>query len=106
MCEVAGAINALDQFSRELLVLHHVEGIEAVALADAHAVSTDDIRKALAEAEGQFIELLHGLSSWGRETTPDAHSLLIAMADCIDLPWANSLGVYALRYVAQWEKQG
>ena len=102
MCEVAGAINALDQFSRELLVLHHIEGIEIVALADAHAVSNDDIRKALAEAEGQLIELLHGLSSWSDEATPNVHALLVALAGCIDEDWANALGEYALRYAVAW----
>jgi len=63
MCEVAGAINGLDQFSRELLVLHHIERLEVAALADAHGMAVDDMRKALAEAEGQFIELLRGLSA-------------------------------------------
>ena len=104
MCEVAGAINALDQFSRELLVLHHIEGIELATLEDAHALPIDDIRKALAEAEGQFVELLHGLSSWQGEATPDVHTLLAEFANCMDQAWANSLGVYALRYVAAWSE--
>ena len=105
MCEVAGAINALDQFSRELLVLHHVEGIEPVTLADAHGRSAEDIRAALAEAERQFIELLRAMSSWDDGTVPEVRALLAEFADCIDLPWANRLGVYALRYVTAW-KQG
>jgi DNA-directed RNA polymerase specialized sigma24 family protein len=102
MCEVAGAINGLGQFERELLVLHHIEGIEVVTLADAHGMSAEEIRRALAQAEGQFIELLCGLSSWDEGIKPDVHTLPVAFADCIDLPWANSLAVYALRYVAQW----
>jgi hypothetical protein len=81
MCEVAGAINALDQFSRELLVLHHIEGIEVATLADAH-----------------------GLSSWQGEATPNVRALLAEFANCMDLAWANSLGVYALRYVAAWNE--
>jgi len=104
MCEVAGAINALDQFPRELLMLHHIEGIDVVALADAHAVSVDDIRQATAEAEGQIIDLLHGLSSWSDEVTPNVHMLLVALAGCIDGNWANALGEYALRYAAQWNQ--
>jgi len=106
MCEVAGAINALDQLPRELLVLHHIEGIEVVALADAHGVSVDEIRKALTEAERQFVELLHGLSSWSDETEADVHSVLAEFADCMDMPWANRIGVYSLRFAAQCEKQG
>ena len=34
-----------------------------------------------------------------------AKTLPPALADCIDLPWANSLGVYALHYVAEWENR-
>jgi hypothetical protein len=30
---------------------------------------------------------------------------LPAMAHCIDLPWATSLGVYTLHYVAEWESR-
>jgi len=104
MCEVAGAINALDQFPRELLMLHHIEGIDVVALADAHAVSVDDIRQATAEAEGQFIDLLHGLSSWSDEVTPNVHMLLVALAGCIDEDWADALGEYALRYAVAWNE--
>ncbi len=102
MCEVAGAINGLEQFARGLLVLHHIERLEVAALADAHGMSVDDIGSALAEAEGQFIELLHGLSAWDDGTEPDVHTLLVELADCIDLPWAESLGVFALRYAAEW----
>jgi len=102
MCEVAGAINGVDQFARELLVLNHIERLEVATLADAHAMSVGDIRKALAEAEGQFVELLRGLSSWNGETAPDVHALLVELADCIDLPWAERLAVFALRYAAEW----
>jgi DNA-directed RNA polymerase specialized sigma24 family protein len=102
MCEVAGAINALDQFSRELLVLHHIEGIKVATLADAHGLSIAETRDALAEAEDRFTELLHGLSSWQSEATPDVRSLLAEFANCMDQAWANALGVYALRYVAAW----
>jgi hypothetical protein len=104
MCEVAGAINALDQLSRELLVLHHIEGIEVATLADAHAVSVDDIRQALAEAEGQFVEFLHGLSSWDAEIEPDVRTVLTEFAGCMDMAWANSLGVFALHYAAAWNE--
>jgi hypothetical protein len=102
MCEVAGAINALDQFERELLVLHHIEGIEAATLADAHGTSADDIGTALADAGRQFIELLRSLSSWDDCVEPDVHALLTDLAACIDEPWANNLGVFALRYAVQW----
>ena len=34
-----------------------------------------------------------------------AETLSPVLGDCIDLPWANSLGVYALHYVAHWESR-
>jgi DNA-binding transcriptional MerR regulator len=85
-----------------LLILYHIERLEVAALADAHGMSVDDIRRALAEAEGQFIELLRGLSAWDDETGADVHALLVELADCIDLPWAENLGVFALHYAADW----
>jgi len=102
MCGVVGAINALDQSPRELLILHHIEGIEVATLADAQGVSVDDIRQAIAEAETQFVYLLHGLSSWDGRIKPDVRALLVGLAGCMDEAWANELGVYALRYAAQW----
>ncbi len=104
MCEVAGAVNALDQFPRELLVLHHIESLELATLADAHAVPVGDIRQALAAAESDFVELLHSLSSWSDEVTPDVHALLVTLASCIDQSWASALGEYALRYAVAWNE--
>jgi hypothetical protein len=66
MCSVAATINSVDPFGRDLLILHHVERLAVGVLADTHGVSVDDIRRALAEAEGQFVEILRGLSGMGR----------------------------------------
>jgi hypothetical protein len=104
MCEVAGAINGLEQFARELLVLYHIERLEVATLADARGMPVDDMRKAVVKAERQFIELLRGLSAWDDGTEPDVHALLVGLADCIDLPWAESLGEFAMRYAAEWNE--
>jgi hypothetical protein len=32
------------------------------------------------------------------------HALLVELADCIDLPWAENLGEFALRYAAEWKE--
>jgi hypothetical protein len=104
MCSVAAAINSVDPFGRELLILHHVERLAVAVLADAHGVSVDDIRRALAEAERQFTELLQGLSGWEDGTEPDVGMLLVELADCIDLPWAEALGAFALGYAAEWKE--
>ena len=87
-----------------MLVLHHIERLEIAALADAHGLSVDDMGKALAEAEEQSIELLRGLSSWNDGTEADVHALLVGLADCIDRPWAESLGEFAMRYAAEWNE--
>ena len=100
MCEVAGAINGLNQLERELLVLHHIEGIETAALADIHKMSHTRIEKAIAKAERQLVELLRGMSSWDHEIEPDVHSLLNDFAACLDVHWVQSLGVYVLHYLA------
>jgi len=71
---------------------------------DPHAVSADDIRQASAEAETQFVDLLHGLSSWSDEVTPNVHTLLVALVSCIDENWANAVGEYALRYAVAWNE--
>jgi len=73
-----------------------------LSLADAHGSSVDDIGKALGEAESEFVQLLHGLSSWSDEVTPNVHTLLVALASCIDENWASALGEYALRYAVAW----
>ena len=61
MCDVAGAINGVGRFGRELLMLHHVEGISVAALAQFQAMPVERIETALADAEGEFVEILRGL---------------------------------------------
>jgi len=66
--------------------------------------SVDDTRQAIAAAETQFVDLLRGLSSWSGAATPEVHTLLIALASCIDEDWANALGEYTLRYAVAWNE--
>ena len=106
MCEVAGTINAVEPLARQLLILHHIEGLDADALADAHGLSVDDVGKALAEAERQFLEILRGLSPGDDGTEPNVRVLLVRLAECIDRPWAASLGAFALGYAAEWNESG
>jgi hypothetical protein len=104
MCSVAGAINSVDPFSRELLILHHIERLSPAVLADAHGVPADAIRRALARGERQFIELVQGSLGWEDRTEPDAGALLVELADGIDLPWAEALGAFALGYAVEWNQ--
>jgi hypothetical protein len=106
MCEVAGTINAVEPLARQLLILHHIEGLDADALADAHGLSVDEIGKALAEAERQFLEILRSLSPGDDGTEPNVRVLLVRLAQCIDRPWAQALGAFALGYAAEWNEGG
>jgi DNA-directed RNA polymerase specialized sigma24 family protein len=101
LCEVAGAINGLERFERQLLVLHHVEGIACAELAKLNAVSQKRIEKTLAKAEREFVELLRGMSSWDHVIDPDVHSLLNDLVACLDSDWSQALATFALRYVSE-----
>jgi len=39
-------------------------------------------------------------------TEPDVRVLLVRLAQCIDRPWAQSLGAFALGYAAEWNGGG
>jgi len=106
MCEVAGTINAVEPLARQLLILHHVERLSVGVLADAYGLSVDEVGKALAQGGGQFIEILRGLSAGDDGTEPDVGMLLGMLADCIDMPWAESLGAFALGYAVEWKEGG
>jgi DNA-directed RNA polymerase specialized sigma24 family protein len=100
LCEVAGAINGLERFERQLLILHHVEGIEPLTLAEINAVSRKRIERTLAKAEREFVELLRGMSSWDHVVDPDVHSLLNDLVTCLDRDWRQALATFALRYAS------
>jgi hypothetical protein len=87
---------------RELLILYHIERLQVPTLGAAHGMSVDVIDVSLGYAEKQFTELLQGLSGWDDKSKPDVGALLVELADCIDLPWAEALGEFALRYAAEW----
>jgi DNA-directed RNA polymerase specialized sigma24 family protein len=100
ICGVAGAINAIDRFERELLILNHVEGISPAALAEIHEMPVARIEKALAGAEHELVEILRGLSSWDHEIEPDVHSILNDLAGCLDEECARDVADCARQYLA------
>ena len=101
MCELAGAINALGRFERELLILHHIEGIDPAGLAEIHEMSAGWIESKLAKAEHEFVETLRGSASWDHEIEPDVHSILKAFGDWFDAGWVRDVAKEALAYLAR-----
>jgi hypothetical protein len=96
LCEVAEAINGVNRFERELLVLHHIEEIETATLAKINKVSHTRIERTLAKAEREFVELLRGMSSWDHDIDPDVHALLNDLVACLDGDWLQNLGAFTL----------
>jgi DNA-directed RNA polymerase specialized sigma24 family protein len=100
LCDVAGAVNAVARFSRELLVLHHVEGLSTAALAGIHEMPVERIETALADAEREFVELLRELSAWDHAVEPDIHGVLNALAACLNEECATAVAECARQYLA------
>jgi hypothetical protein len=82
-------------------VLHHVEGIATRALAELHEMPVERIETALVNAEGEFVEILRGLSSWDHEVEPDVHTILTALAACLDEDCARAVAECARQYLAK-----
>jgi DNA-directed RNA polymerase specialized sigma24 family protein len=101
MCEVAGAVNGLERLQRQVLILHHIEGMEVPALAEINKVSPRRVEKTIAKGEREFVELLRGMSSWDHVVDPDVHSLLNDLVRCLDPVWTRNLATFALHYAAE-----
>jgi DNA-directed RNA polymerase specialized sigma24 family protein len=101
LCEVAGAVNGLERFERELLILHHLEGLDTPALAEISRVSPKRIERTLAKAERGFVALLRATSSWNHEIEPDVHGLLADFAACLDQLSPENLGTFVLSWLAE-----
>ena len=104
ICDVAGGINSVGQLGRQLLVLRHIEGIDAPALAELHQMPVTRIETVLAEAEREFVGILRGMA-WDHEIGPDVHGILNDLAACLDQRWAREVAVCALDYLARHRRR-
>jgi DNA-directed RNA polymerase specialized sigma24 family protein len=98
MCDVAGAINSVDRFGRELLVLHHIEGLSTAELAQLQTMPIERIQTAIADAEHEFTGILRGLG-WDHDVGPDVHGLLTGLAGCLDEESRRDVAVCAMQYL-------
>ena len=100
--DAAAAWNRLGGALREVLVLAHVEGLDAGALGQALGTSGTEAVVLLAEGERAFVELLREMGVWEEAGEPDVHGLLMALAGCLDQAWAEAVGGWALQYLVAW----
>jgi len=101
MRDVAGALQALEPFDRELLVLYHIEGVDWRELADLHRVPRTHVTAALLAAEEAFVAKLRGRGAWDHEIEPDVHGLLIDLAEGLAPLEPDDLGAFVLDWLAE-----
>jgi hypothetical protein len=100
MRELAAALNRLDRFPREALVLHHVEGMKRNTLARLLRRSPAQVNAVLREGENALVEHLAGTEAVGPEASrPDVRPLLAALAANLDVGFARPIGPWAFRYL-------
>jgi hypothetical protein len=100
MQELAAGLNRLDRFTREVLVLHYVEGMKLHTLARLLRRSPAQVSAALRAGEDTLAAHLAGTKVVGDELPrPDVRSLLAALAASLDVGFARPIGKWAFRYL-------
>jgi hypothetical protein len=100
MCGVAGAINGLWRLARDLLILHHIEGLSPAELGAIHRMPAARVEAALDDARREFIELLGGFSEWVDEPPADVGTVLRQLAGCMDEACVRTVREGATQYLA------
>ena len=91
--------------AREVLVLHHVEGLAAPVPADLNCVAVSRIEQTLAQAEGDFVALRRERASWDHAVDPDVHGVLKDLAGCLDEECRQAVADGTLRYLARYRRR-
>jgi hypothetical protein len=101
---LAAALNRLDGFTRELVVLHHITHMDVDALGRLYQVAPARISMEIRKGER---DLSQQLSARGRAARHgggvDLLRLLAEYATSVQSAWARGLGKYALAYLAEWD---
>jgi hypothetical protein len=105
MQKLAQAMNMLDGFTRELLVLHHIEMMGVRQLSQLFERPAAEITAQITAGQEALATHLQQLCSNHSELQAcDVASLLDEFRACLEPDSAERLGRYALSYVTNWEK--
>ena len=107
MRKIAEALNSLKRPLREVLVLHHVAGLERDELARLLQRPAAEVVTRISRGERLLAQRLHGLPGRGdRVGAPDARSLLAEFAAGLDAGWIQEVADGAAGYLAALARRG
>ncbi len=88
---MATALNALKRPGREVLILHHIDGMELGDLARLLEQPVDEVQARLGRAERRLAQWL---------ATPDIRPALTRFAAALDHGWMQEVAGYAMAYLS------
>jgi hypothetical protein len=101
---LATALNRLDGFTRELVVLHHITHLDVDALGRLYQVPPARISIQISKGERELSRQLEVRGRTARHGGGvDLLRLLAEYATSVQSAWAHGLGKYALAYLAEWD---
>ena len=107
MRKIARALNALKRPWREVLVLHHISGLEPDILARLLQKPAAGIVTTIRRAERLLAQRLKGLGDEGHGARgADVRSLLTEFAAALDAGWIQEVADGAMDYLAQCAGRG
>ncbi|MHC4575737.1 MAG: RNA polymerase sigma factor [Planctomycetota bacterium] len=106
MQTVAAAVNMLDGFTRELLLLYHVERMDGPELALIFERPVMEIMKRIGAGQIRlWLYLGEVCPGWFEAWGSNVVSLVRELGLCLDWRWAGQLRKRALRYLAECGKE-
>ena len=102
MCQLATAVNRLDGFCRQVLVLHHIEMMSTKEIAMIYSKSIPDIRSEISRGERKLVEYLVDL--WGNAfvlLVEDVCLWLSDLGDALDLNIREQVASSVLSYLTE-----
>jgi len=104
---IAEALNSLQRPWREVLVLHHVAGLERDILARLLQRPVAEVVTRISRAERLLAQRLNGLYGKGDGAgAPDVRSLLARFAAGLDTGWLQEVADCAAGYLATLARRG
>jgi len=105
MRELAEALNLLARPPREVLILHHLAGVEPAELAKLLHKPPAEIAARISQAERLLAESLTSLRvNADAPPLPDVRALLADFAAALDTAWLQEVADCAIRYLAECDR--